>query len=171
MVQNCRFLQKKISDWKRKPSLSSLSINSICLFQVVLKKNFYWNCQSVKSTVKISSIFVAFLENINFTTTKEKLKAYCPKIYIVPCSVVEWPLLWPLRCFQPIAAFWPLGHNSRVLAFPFKWNISYFFSFSGNLYITQGYFEAFLNHPPTYVRTFSLHKVRENCHFLDHPPT
>ena len=23
-------------------------------------------------------------------------------------------------------------------------------------------------HPPTYVRTFSLH--RENCHFLDHPP-
>jgi hypothetical protein len=28
-----------------------------------------------------------------------------------------------------------------------------------------------LNHPPTYVRTFSLHKVRENCHFLDHPPT
>ena len=25
--------------------------------------------------------------------------------------------------------------------------------------------------PPTYVRTFSLHKVRENCHFLDHPPT
>ena len=34
-----------------------------------------------------------------------------------------------------------------------------------------GCFEAFLNHPPTYVRTFSLHKVRENCHFLDHPPT
>ena len=30
---------------------------------------------------------------------------------------------------------------------------------------------VFLNHPPTYVRTFSLHKVRENCHFLDHPPT
>ena len=28
-----------------------------------------------------------------------------------------------------------------------------------------------MNHPPTYVRTFSLHKVRENCHFLDHPPT
>ena len=27
-------------------------------------------------------------------------------------------------------------------------------------------FEAFLN-----VRTFSLDKVRENCHFLDHPPT
>ena len=28
-----------------------------------------------------------------------------------------------------------------------------------------------MNHPPTYVRTFSLHKIRENCHFLDHPPT
>ena len=28
-----------------------------------------------------------------------------------------------------------------------------------------------MNHPPTYVRTFPLHKVRENCHFLDHPPT
>ena len=28
-----------------------------------------------------------------------------------------------------------------------------------------------MNHPPTYVRTFSLHTVRENCHFLDHPPT
>ena len=28
-----------------------------------------------------------------------------------------------------------------------------------------------MNHPPTYVRTFSLHKVRENCPFLDHPPT
>ena len=41
----------------------------------------------------------------------------------------------------------------------------------GHLYITQGCFEVFLNHPPTYVRTFSLHKVRENCHFLDHPPT
>ena len=22
-----------------------------------------------------------------------------------------------------------------------------------------------------YIMTFSLHKVRENCHFLDHPPT
>ena len=22
-----------------------------------------------------------------------------------------------------------------------------------------------------FVRTFSLHKVRENCQFLDHPPT
>ena len=28
-----------------------------------------------------------------------------------------------------------------------------------------GFFE-----PPTYVRSFSLHKVRGNCHFLDHPP-
>ena len=28
-----------------------------------------------------------------------------------------------------------------------------------------------MNHPPTYVRRFSLHKVRENCHFLDYPPT
>ena len=28
-----------------------------------------------------------------------------------------------------------------------------------------------MNHPPTYVRTFSLHKVKENCRFLDHPPT
>jgi hypothetical protein len=33
------------------------------------------------------------------------------------------------------------------------------------------YFKAFLNHLPTYVRTFQLHKVRENCHFLEHPPT
>ena len=41
----------------------------------------------------------------------------------------------------------------------------------GHFYITYGCFEAFLNHPPTYVRTFSLHKVRENCHFIDHPPT
>ena len=40
-----------------------------------------------------------------------------------------------------------------------------------DFYVTQGCFEAFLNHPPTYVRTFSLHKLRENCHFLDHPPT
>ena len=31
---------------------------------------------------------------------------------------------------------------------------------------------SFQNHPPpTYVKTFSLHKVKENCHFLDHPPT
>ena len=28
-----------------------------------------------------------------------------------------------------------------------------------------------MNHPPTYVRTFSLHKVRENCHFQDQSPT
>ena len=28
-----------------------------------------------------------------------------------------------------------------------------------------------MNHLPTYVRTCSLHKVRESCHFLDHPPT
>ena len=25
--------------------------------------------------------------------------------------------------------------------------------------------------PLTHLRTFLLHKVRENCHFLDHPPT
>ena len=31
--------------------------------------------------VKILSIFVAFLENMNFTTTKEKPRAYCPNIY------------------------------------------------------------------------------------------
>ena len=30
---------------------------------------------------------------------------------------------------------------------------------------------VYLCHPPTYLRKFSLHKVRENCHFLDHPPT
>ena len=40
----------------------------------------------------------------------------------------------------------------------------------GHLYITQGCFKAFLNHPPNYIRTFSLHKVRENCHFLDQLP-
>ena len=28
-----------------------------------------------------------------------------------------------------------------------------------------------MNHPPTYVRTFSPHKVSKNGHFLDHPPT
>ena len=28
-----------------------------------------------------------------------------------------------------------------------------------------------MNHPPTSVRTFSLHKVRKNFHFLDNPPT
>ena len=27
-----------------------------------------------------------------------------------------------------------------------------------------------MNHPPTYVRAFSLHKVRENCHFLTPSP-
>ena len=27
-----------------------------------------------------------------------------------------------------------------------------------------------MNHPPTYIRAFSLHKVRKNCNFLDHPP-
>ena len=32
-------------------------------------------------------------------------------------------------------------------------------------------FWGFFNHPPTYVRTFSLDKVRENCHFLNHTPT
>ena len=31
-------------------------------------------------------------------------------------------------------------------------------------------FWGFFEHPPTYVRTFSLHKVRKNCHFMDHPP-
>ena len=29
----------------------------------------------------------------------------------------------------------------------------------------------FLEPPTPYVRTFSLHNVRGNCHFLDHPPT
>ena len=33
------------------------------------------------------------------------------------------------------------------------------------------YFEAFLNHPHTNVRTFLLHIVRENWHFLDYIPT
>ena len=32
----------------------------------------------------------------------------------------------------------------------------------------KGILRLFLNHPPIYVRTFSLHKVRVNCHFLDH---
>ena len=32
-------------------------------------------------------------------------------------------------------------------------------------------FRGFLEPPTPYVRTFSLHEVRENCHFLDHPPT
>ena len=32
-------------------------------------------------------------------------------------------------------------------------------------------FQAFFEPPTHHERTFSLHKVRENCHFLDHPPT
>ena len=32
-------------------------------------------------------------------------------------------------------------------------------------------FLGFLEPPTPCVRTFSLHKVRENYHFLDHPPT
>ena len=32
-------------------------------------------------------------------------------------------------------------------------------------------FWGFFEQPPTYVGTFLLHKVRENCHFLDHPST
>ena len=39
----------------------------------------------------------------------------------------------------------------------------------GHFYIRC--FEAFLKHPPTKVRTFSLNKIRKNCHFLDNPPT
>ena len=40
----------------------------------------------------------------------------------------------------------------------------------GHLYTTNECFEAFLNHPSIYVRTFSLLKlVREKCHILDHP--
>ena len=41
----------------------------------------------------------------------------------------------------------------------------------GTIFLLRNGVEIFLNHPPTYVRTFSLHKLRENCHFLDHPPT
>ena len=29
---------------------------------------------------------------------------------------------------------------------------------------------AFLNPPPPYVKTFSVHKVSENCDFLNPPP-
>ena len=32
-------------------------------------------------------------------------------------------------------------------------------------------FWSFLEPPNHYIRPFLLHKVRENCHFLDHPPT
>ena len=39
-----------------------------------------------------------------------------------------------------------------------------------SLYYVRAFW-GFFNHQPTYVRTFSLHKVRENCHFLDHLPT
>ena len=42
----------------------------------------------------------------------------------------------------------------------------------GTIFILRkGVLRLFSNHPPTYVRTFSLHKVRENSNFLDHPPT
>ena len=70
MVQNCRFYKNYFLIGNVSRVFLVLSINSICLFQVVLKKKLCWNCQSVKSTVKISSIFVAFLENINFTTDR-----------------------------------------------------------------------------------------------------
>ena len=42
------------------------------------------------------------------------------------------------------------------------------FSALGAIFILR---KGFLNHAPTYVRTLQLHKVRKNCHFLDHPPT
>ena len=32
-------------------------------------------------------------------------------------------------------------------------------------------FWRFFDHPPSCIRVFSSHKVRGNCHFLDHPPT
>jgi len=36
-----------------------------------------------------------------------------------------------------------------------------------HLSIMKGCFGAFKDHLPPYVRTFSLHEVRENCHFLN----
>ena len=54
--------------------------------------------------------------------------------------------------------FWKLHSPKSKQNF---WRISIAFWARGHLYITQGCFEASLNHPPTYVRTFLLHKVRE----------
>ena len=42
------------------------------------------------------------------------------------------------------------------------WKVCQWISVRGHFYITC--FETFLNHPPTYIRTFSLHKV------TTHPP-
>ena len=57
---------------------------------------------NVKLTAKILSIFVAFLENMNFSTTYEKLRAYCPNIYILCCRAADridgnnklWQVMW-----------------------------------------------------------------------------
>ena len=37
--------------------------------------------------------------------------------------------------------------------------------------LRKGVLRLFFNHPPNSVRKFSLHKVRDNCHFMDNPPT
>ena len=53
----------------------------------------------------------------------------------------------------------------------FKMRWVEFFSLGAIFILCKGCFEAFFNHPPTYVRKFSLHIVRENWQFLDHPAT
>ena len=76
---------------------------------------------------------------------------------------------WP-RILDSISFFYILGISyllSRLVIILAFMNVT---DKGPSLYYVR-VFWGFLNHPPTYVRTFSLHKVRENCHFLDHPPT
>ena len=54
------------------------------------------------------------------------------------------------------------GDFAKCVAF------SGYMKFKGAFICYVWVFGTFLNHLPPYVRTFSVHRLRKNCHFLNH---
>ena len=82
----------------------------------------------------------------------------CIKISLLLTRVKRYNFMAHSILFYNIWCAWLQYNNAKWLEAIFK--------------LRKGVLRLFWTpNPPTYIRTFSLHKARENCHFLDHPPT
>ena len=124
----------------------SVWVLSNVIFWVLSQLFFYW----ISGQNSSKNIFVIYFSSEEFIKNSHLLKN---KLSVKKSR-------WPCKNSR-IILIWILLGKAAGFVFCYK---------GPSLYYAR-VFWGFLNHPPTYLRTFPLSKVKENCHFQDHPPT
>ena len=119
---------------------------------------------SAAPTFIMDNICRSALNTLSFDMIIKINQLLFPKLYFI---VISYP--WDLQTFwhRHLCMIKNVSHWNRF----YELQVCVLRKTKGPFLYYLRVFEAYLNQPTTFVRTFSLDKVRENCHFLDHLPT